>query len=140
MSQHSKYTANKIVRGPHSDSVLVDNFDDDVENAHCNVCVSHPATSDDGSMDPDSGVKRGLQNRHLSMMALAGIIGPGLLVGAGGALNNGGPASLLIGFAVIGGRICSDGHRRPGCGGNGFLFANKFRLEQASSHFQSCSP
>ncbi|GAO19568.1 uncharacterized protein UV8b_00160 [Ustilaginoidea virens] len=102
MSQHSKYTANKIVRGPHSDSVLVDNFDDDVENAHCNVCVSHPATSDDGSMDPDSGVKRGLQNRHLSMMALAGIIGPGLLVGAGGALNNGGPASLLIGFAVIG--------------------------------------
>jgi amino acid transporter len=36
------------------------------------------------------------------MMALAGIIGPGLLVGAGGALNNGGPASLIIGFGVIG--------------------------------------
>ncbi|KAK5070377.1 General amino acid permease [Lithohypha guttulata] len=35
-------------------------------------------------------------------MALAGIIGPGLLVGAGGALANGGPASLLIGFGVIG--------------------------------------
>ncbi|KAF5007961.1 hypothetical protein FDECE_5730 [Fusarium decemcellulare] len=54
------------------------------------------------SVDPDSGVKRGLKNRHLSMMALAGIIGPGLLVGAGGALNNGGPASLLIGFGVVG--------------------------------------
>ncbi|RMY72523.1 hypothetical protein D0862_14441 [Hortaea werneckii] len=60
------------------------------------------ASSDDGQMDPDSGVKRGLKNRHLSMMALAGIIGPGLLVGAGGALANGGPASLLIGFGVIG--------------------------------------
>ena len=36
------------------------------------------------------------------MMALAGIIGPGLLVGSGGALSNGGPASLLIGFGVIG--------------------------------------
>jgi amino acid transporter len=36
------------------------------------------------------------------MMALAGIIGPGLLVGSGGALNSGGPASLLIGFGVIG--------------------------------------
>lgn len=60
-------------------------------------------TSDSGSLiDPDSGVKRGLKNRHLSMMALAGIIGPGLLVGAGGALNSGGPASLLIGFGVIG--------------------------------------
>lgn len=32
------------------------------------------------AIDPDSGVKRGLKNRHLSMMALAGIIGPGLLV------------------------------------------------------------
>ncbi|KAB8801904.1 hypothetical protein FH972_026725 [Carpinus fangiana] len=54
------------------------------------------------TMDPSSGVKRGLRTRHLSMLALAGIIGPGLLVGAGGALANGGPASLLIGFGVIG--------------------------------------
>lgn len=54
------------------------------------------------AIDPHSGVKRGLKNRHLSMMALAGIIGPGLLVGSGGALSSGGPASLLIGFGVIG--------------------------------------
>ena len=59
-------------------------------------------SSDISAIDPDSGVKRGLKNRHLSMMALAGIIGPGLLVGSGGALNSGGPASLLIGFGVIG--------------------------------------
>ncbi|CAG7556197.1 unnamed protein product [Fusarium equiseti] len=58
--------------------------------------------SESDSIDPDSGVKRGLKNRHLSMMALAGIIGPGLLVGAGGALNVGGPAALLIGFGVVG--------------------------------------
>lgn len=58
--------------------------------------------SDFNDMDPNSGVKRGLKTRHLSMMALAGIIGPGLLVGAGGALAKGGPASLLIGFGVIG--------------------------------------
>lgn len=59
-------------------------------------------TSDFRAIDPTSGVKRGLKTRHLSMMALAGIIGPGLLVGAGGALSAGGPASLLIGFGVIG--------------------------------------
>ena len=53
-------------------------------------------------IDPESGVKRGLKTRHLSMMALAGIIGPGLLVGSGGALSSGGPAALLIGFGVIG--------------------------------------
>lgn len=57
---------------------------------------------DDERIDPNSGVKRGLKTRHLSMLALAGIIGPGLLVGAGGALSNGGPASLIIGFGVIG--------------------------------------
>jgi yeast amino acid transporter len=54
------------------------------------------------SIDPESGVKRGLKTRHLSLMALAGIIGPGLLVGAGSALASGGPASLLIGFGIIG--------------------------------------
>lgn len=58
--------------------------------------------SDSNVIDPESGVKRGLKNRHLSMMALAGIIGPGLLIGSGGALSNGGPASLIIGFGVIG--------------------------------------
>ncbi|KAF1844746.1 uncharacterized protein K460DRAFT_365705 [Cucurbitaria berberidis CBS 394.84] len=65
-----------------------------------------PTTSDNNDedfqrMDP-SGVKRGLKTRHLSMMALAGIIGPGILVGTGGALANGGPASLLIGFGIVG--------------------------------------
>lgn len=54
------------------------------------------------AIDPESGVKRGLRNRHLSMMALAGIIGPGLLVGSGSALAEGGPAALLIGFGIIG--------------------------------------
>ncbi|KIH90279.1 general amino acid permease AGP3 [Sporothrix brasiliensis 5110] len=65
-------------------------------------------SADEGSVgdfqaiDPHSGVKRGLKTRHLSMMALAGIIGPGLLVGSGGALSSGGPAALIIGFGVIG--------------------------------------
>ncbi|SPN99937.1 probable amino acid transporter [Cephalotrichum gorgonifer] len=53
-------------------------------------------------IDPETGVKRGLKTRHLSMMALAGIIGPGLLIGSGGALASGGPASLIIGFGTIG--------------------------------------
>lgn len=57
---------------------------------------------DKATIDPESGVRRGLKTRHLSMMALAGIIGPGLLVGAGSALSSGGPAALLIGFGVIG--------------------------------------
>jgi amino acid transporter len=57
---------------------------------------------DDFQQMDASGVKRGLKTRHLSMMALAGIIGPGILVGTGGALAEGGPAALLISFSVIG--------------------------------------
>jgi len=66
--------------------------------------ASPSASYNDGDfsrIDPDSGVKRGLKTRHLSMMALAGIIGPGILVGTGGALANGGPASLIIGFGIF---------------------------------------
>lgn len=64
--------------------------------------VASDTSSDFSDMDPNSGVKRALKTRHLSMMALAGIIGPGLLIGAGGALAKGGPASLIIGFGIIG--------------------------------------
>lgn len=52
--------------------------------------------------DPDTGVKRALKNRHISLLALGGIIGPGCLVGAGNALNRGGPLALLLGFGIIG--------------------------------------
>ncbi|KAH9904421.1 amino acid permease-like protein [Xylariomycetidae sp. FL2044] len=71
-------------------------------NQSTGLIDNDPDQSDFQDIDPHSGVKRGLKTRHLSMMALAGIIGPGLLVGAGSALASGGPASLLIGFGVIG--------------------------------------
>lgn len=69
---------------------------------HPPLDLPHDPEADANVFDPETGVKRGLKTRHLTMMSLAGIIGPGLLVGAGGALSNGGPASLLIGFGVIG--------------------------------------
>lgn len=45
-------------------------------------------------------LKRGLKNRHISLIALAGIIGPGILVGAAKPVSEG-PLSILIGFLVI---------------------------------------
>jgi amino acid transporter len=74
----------------------------DDKNSNKRIDERDEDAGDVSSIDPDSGVKRGLKTRHLSMMALAGIIGPGLLVGSGGALSGGGPASLLIGFGLIG--------------------------------------
>lgn len=52
--------------------------------------------------DPQTGMKRALKNRHISLLALGGVIGPGCLVGAGNALNKGGPLALLLGFSIIG--------------------------------------
>lgn len=51
--------------------------------------------------DDNTNLKRELKPRHTSFLSLAGIIGPGILVGASLALKNG-PLSLLLGFSIIG--------------------------------------
>jgi amino acid transporter len=43
-----------------------------------------------------------LKQRHLQMIAIGGSIGTGLFVGSGSALANGGPASLVLAYGLIG--------------------------------------
>ena len=45
---------------------------------------------------------RRLKSRHLQMIAIGGIIGPGLLVGSGNALHLAGPAGIIISFLLVG--------------------------------------
>ncbi|EXJ53747.1 uncharacterized protein A1O5_12996 [Cladophialophora psammophila CBS 110553] len=65
------------------------------------------ATKDDNH-DVEEGIhrqaklSRGLQGRHMQMIAIGGSIGAGLFVGSGSALQSGGPASLVLGFVIIG--------------------------------------
>ncbi|KAG6000566.1 hypothetical protein E4U21_005342 [Claviceps maximensis] len=49
-----------------------------------------------------SPLARRLQARHLQMIAIGGSIGTGLFILTGRALATGGPASLLLAFAVVG--------------------------------------
>ncbi|KAI0200409.1 amino-acid permease inda1 [Astrocystis sublimbata] len=62
------------------------------------------ATDEEVGVVNQSGgaLKTDLKGRHMQMIAIGGAIGAGLFIGSGNALHNGGPASLIIGYLVIG--------------------------------------
>ncbi|MFZ3557560.1 MULTISPECIES: amino acid permease [unclassified Streptomyces] len=58
-----------------------------------------PPTGGDGD-----GLKAGLKNRHLSMIAIGGVIGAGLFVGSGSGIAAAGPA-ILVSYALVGAMV-----------------------------------
>ncbi|KAJ9606214.1 hypothetical protein H2200_009175 [Cladophialophora chaetospira] len=60
-----------------------------------------PHDVEEGGTQP-AKLSRGLQGRHMQMIAIGGSIGAGLFVGSGSSLQSGGPASLVLGFIIIG--------------------------------------
>ena len=58
-----------------------------------NSSVDHDSGDGDSLHDPDEvhGLHRGLKARQISMIALGGAIGTGLIIGSGTALRRGGP-------------------------------------------------
>ncbi|KAL1592349.1 hypothetical protein SLS60_011427 [Paraconiothyrium brasiliense] len=55
----------------------------------------------------DSRLRRGLHQRHIQMIAIAGAIGTGLFLGLGGSIQTGGPLGALLGYATIGLIVCA---------------------------------
>lgn len=55
-----------------------------------------------GQVDPCDDLRREFKPRHVSMIAIAGAIGTGLIIGSGTGLVRGGPASLFIAYCIIG--------------------------------------
>lgn len=69
------------------------------------VSTAPAASPDDAAPRPadagDAGYSKDLKARHINMIAIGGAIGTGLFLGAGGRLNNAGPA-LALAYLICG--------------------------------------
>jgi len=61
-------------------------------------------SADAGQGTSPDGLKAGLKNRHLSMIAIGGVIGAGLFVGSSGGIAKAGPA-ILLSYALVGAMV-----------------------------------
>lgn len=63
-----------------------------------------PAPSEASHVQQDR-LNRSLSARQVQMIAIGGTIGTGLFLGTGSSLATGGPASMLIAYAISGGIV-----------------------------------
>ncbi|MEU8588098.1 amino acid permease [Streptomyces sp. NPDC048664] len=69
--------------------------------------TSQPTPTKSGSpvhgttQDPGGGLQAGLKNRHLTMIAIGGVIGAGLFVGSSTGIATAGPG-ILLSYALVG--------------------------------------
>ncbi|KAJ7078830.1 amino acid permease/ SLC12A domain-containing protein [Mycena belliarum] len=64
--------------------------------------IDHGSNVEIPSAPPIRGLHRGLSARQVQMIAIAGTIGTGLFLGTGKSLAQGGPASMLICYGIVG--------------------------------------
>ncbi|GAA5831271.1 hypothetical protein JCM11251_007815 [Rhodosporidiobolus azoricus] len=55
-----------------------------------------------GQVHGGEELRRQMHSRHIAMISIGGAIGTGLFVGTANSLANGGPAGLLLGYALMG--------------------------------------
>ena len=77
-----------------------------VAHAHTSYDVSEPHLGayahGDNMTDPATRLHRGLKARQVTMIAIGGAIGTGLIIGTGSALAKAGPGSILISYSIVG--------------------------------------
>lgn len=56
-------------------------------------------------VNQNTGIKRGLKDRHISMIAIGGCIGTGLFMTSGGAIHDAGALGALLAYAIIGAMV-----------------------------------
>ncbi|EGV61627.1 amino acid transporter [Yamadazyma tenuis] len=68
------------------------------EDYNLTISRSNPS----GQVASGHELKKGLHARHVSMIALGGALGTGLLIGTGSALKVAGPGAILLAYGVVG--------------------------------------
>lgn len=59
------------------------------------------------TQNEDRDLHRGLHQRHISLIAIAGAIGTGLFLGLGSSIQTGGPLGALLGYLTVGLIVCA---------------------------------
>ncbi|SGZ55335.1 CIC11C00000004441 [Sungouiella intermedia] len=78
---------------------------DDVLSRHTaeyNLSVSMSNPQLHAQVEEGQELKKALEARHLSMIAIGGALGTGLLIGTGSALRTAGPGAVFITYSLIG--------------------------------------
>lgn len=69
--------------------------------------MAHLDDESAGEFSEYKDVRKGLHQRHIQMIALAGTIGTGLFLGSGRALSRAGPLGAFLGYSIIGATVSS---------------------------------
>ncbi|KAJ6083991.1 amino acid permease [Penicillium sp. IBT 16267x] len=98
MIQSNSETADGIA-GTHAPPAIHQNVEYDTEKA---IDLKVPGDAGAPELAEVKELRKGLQQRHIQMIALAGTIGTGLFLGSGRALANAGPAGIFMGYLFMG--------------------------------------
>ena len=113
-SSHGPTTADSMDRSHINGSMSKSNIDYGVNTAvshgaHLEASWSrrHDHQGDFVTQLENNSLARGLRQRHIQMIAIAGAIGTGLFLGLGGSIQTGGPLGALLGYATVGLVVCA---------------------------------
>lgn len=87
-------------KGPGSDASYNGPAAHDAEFGKHEIQTSQEVMDHDGADNTE--LQRGLKSRHITMIAIGGAIGTGLIIGTGAALAKAGPGSILVSYTFVG--------------------------------------